>query len=92
MKVSKINGKLMAASDIWENNKIDKINGEVFIPYGIILDENKMRLYISERKNHQILMTDIAFNRVKSVGSLGNTNNQFNDPCGLCFGNNNKYI
>jgi hypothetical protein len=73
-------------------NKIDKINGEVFIPYGIILDENKMRLYISERKNHQILMTDIAFNRVKSVGSLGNTNNQFNDPCGLCFGNNNKYI
>jgi hypothetical protein len=42
--------------------------------------------------NHRILMTDLDFNFIKSVGSKGSQNCQFNTPIDICFSSSKFYI
>ena len=69
---------------------VERINGESFTPYGLACNNN--HLYIADRQNDQILMTDFEFNKIKSVGTHGNANNQFNKPGGMCLKNEILYI
>lgn len=71
---------------------LDKINGSLFQPCGIAFDEEENNLFITDLLMHQIIMTDIEFNKIKTVGSAGEENNQFNSPVGICFKNGNLYV
>ncbi len=63
---------------------IAKVNcGKGFRPYAISTNQ-KNQLYISNPKDHKILLTE-------SFGSLGNGNDQFCCPSGICFKNNHLY-
>ena len=70
--------------------KVDSINGEGFSPCGVVCGDN--HLYIADQLNHRIIMTDFEFNKIKSVGSYGDANNQLNTPYGICFINEILYI
>ena len=69
---------------------VERINGESFTPYGLACNNN--HLYIADQQNDKILMTDFEFNKIKSVGSYGNENDQFNRPYGICLKNEIIYI
>ena len=72
--------------------KIDTINGENFEPRGLACNGN--HLYIVDKQNSRIIMTDFEFRKIKLIGSKGNEfdNDKFNDPCGICFINESLYI
>jgi hypothetical protein len=72
--------------------KIDKINGEEFGPFGILANFEKKQFYICDIQSHRILITDLDFNFIKSVGSTGSQNCQFNCPIDICFSNSKFYI
>jgi hypothetical protein len=72
--------------------KVDRINGEEFKPLGILANFEKKQFYICDMYKHRILMTDLDFNFIKSVGSKGSGNCQFNGPHDICFSNSKFYI
>ena len=61
-------------------------------PYGISVDMEEKRLFISEKEKNKILMTDFEFNEIKVIGTCGAGNQQFNNPCGIHFKTNHLYI
>ncbi len=71
---------------------VDRINGEEFQPLGILANFEKKQFYICDDLNHKILKTDLDFNFIKSVGSEGSGNCQFNVPNDICFSNSKFYI
>ncbi len=70
---------------------IMQIDGEDLSPYGISMNEEH-KLYISNRDQHRILMTDLEFNKIKMFGSKGNGNNQLNNPYGICYKDGHLYV
>ena len=71
--------------------KIDKIDDKPFYPESIAFN-GQNKIYFTNRNSHEVIMTDLSLNKIKSVGSIGSLNNQFNDPCGICFVNQTLYI
>lgn len=53
---------------------------------------NKDRIYMSDTNNHQIVMTDLNFNKLGVVGTEGDGINQLNYPWGLSFSNDYLYV
>jgi hypothetical protein len=72
--------------------KVDRINGEEFEPLTILANFEKKEFYICDYLNDRILKTDLDFNFIKSVGSEGSRNCQFNCPHDICFSNSKFYI
>ena len=72
--------------------KVNEINEQQFDTTGISLNQKEMKIYISDCKNHQIIMTDFELKFIKSVGSEGKGDYQFNFPGGIYFLNNNLYV
>ena len=70
---------------------IDKINEEAFKPQGIAINEDYDNLYITDQENHQIIRTDLYFNKIQSVGSYGMGDGNFKFPFGICFKNDKVY-
>ncbi len=70
---------------------VDNFDGETFNPYGVALND-KNEIYISDRLNNRILMIDLDFKKIKSIGSKGYGKNEFRNPAGICFKNNKLYI
>jgi hypothetical protein len=72
--------------------RVDRINGEEFKPLGILANFEEKQFYICDMYKHRILMTDLDFNFIKSVGSEGSGNCQFRTPDGICFSSPKFYI
>ncbi len=72
--------------------RVDRIAEEEFKPSAIFANFEKKQFYICDNLNHTILMTDLDFNFVKSVGSEGSENCQFNGPYEICFSSSKFYI
>jgi hypothetical protein len=72
--------------------KVDRINGEEFYLSTILVNLDEKQYYICDEVNHRILITDLDFNFIKSVGSKGSENCQFNSPSDICFSNSKFYI
>ncbi len=72
--------------------RVDEINGEEFNPLGILANFNEKIFYICDSLNDRILITDFDFNFIKSVGSKGSQNCQFNGPYDICFSSSKFYI
>ena len=72
--------------------KIDRINDERFDPTGVALNQKEGKIYISDHHNHQVLMTDLELNFIKSIGSRGNGDNEFKYPRGMCFKKDFLYV
>ncbi len=62
--------------------RVDNISEIRFKPAGIASYDNF--LYITDQLNHSIIKLDYEFNKIKSIGSLGSSFNQFNSPWGIC--------
>ena len=73
-------------------NRIEDRNSrtEEFRPLATTLNMECKSFYITNYQ--QILMTDLEFNFIKSIGSFGNGCEQFNGPYDLCFINQNLYV
>jgi hypothetical protein len=72
--------------------RVDRINGEEFGPIGILANFEKKQFYICDYFNDRILITDLDFNFIKSVGSKGSQNCQFNGPYDICFSSSKFFI
>ena len=72
--------------------RIDRINGEIFHPLGIAVNLEQKKIYISDNYNHRVMMTDLDFNLIKSIGSKGTEKNKFLGPYDICLISNNLYI
>ncbi len=72
--------------------RVHKINGNEFHPSTILANYDEKQFYICDMYAHRILMTDFDFNFIKSVGSKGLENCQFNDPYDICFSSSKFYI
>jgi hypothetical protein len=73
--------------------KIDKINeNQNFRPFNIELNNQNQQLYISDMTNNQIIVTDIDLNFIKTFGSKGSADDQFNVPAGICYKNDHFYV
>ncbi len=72
--------------------RVDQINEEEFGPFEILANFEKKQFYICDNLNDRILITDLDFNFIKSVGSKGSGNCQFNGPYDICFSNSKFYI
>ena len=72
--------------------RIDRINGDSFCPYGISLNPENKHLFISDKDNNRIIMTDLEFNKIKAFGSFGVMDDKFNSICGICFQNGYLYV
>jgi hypothetical protein len=72
--------------------RIDRIDGGDFHPFGITYDSIEKFIYICDHSNCRVLMTDSDFNLIKSVGSEGIKDNQFNEPTDIYYKNKNLYI
>ena len=72
--------------------KIDKINGKYFSPIAVQVNSNDKLIYICDYAKHRILMTDVDFNLIKSVGSNGAKIDEFNNPFDICYNNESLYI
>ncbi len=64
---------------------VDRINGEKFQPATILANLDEKQFYICDSLNYRILITDLDFNFIKSVGSKGSEMHQFNCPHDICF-------
>jgi hypothetical protein len=71
--------------------RIDRINGDTFTPYGIALDEKNDHLFVVDQSKDQIIMTDLEFKKIKSVGGRGSSDYQFNFPYAICYNKNKLY-
>jgi len=72
--------------------KVDRINGEEFYPSAILVNLDEKQFYICDSPNHRILITDLDYNFIKSVGSKGSEMHQFNAPYDICFSGSKFYI
>ncbi len=72
--------------------RVDRINGEVFKPLTVLANLDDEKFYICDNHNHRILITDLDFNFIKSVGSKGSNNFQFNVPYEICFSSSKFFI
>jgi DNA-binding beta-propeller fold protein YncE len=72
--------------------RVDEINGEEFRPITIFSNFDEKKFYICDNLNDRILITDLDFNFIKSVGSTGSGNCQFLSPYGICFSSSKFYI
>ena len=69
--------------------KIEKINGQIiYNVLDIVINQEKRELYLSDRQNNRIIVTDYELNFIKYFGSEG----QFNKPMGLSFNKENLYV
>ncbi len=62
--------------------RVGRINGKEFKPCGILANFIEKIFYICDIQSHRILITDLDFNFIKSVGSKGSENCQFNSKEG----------
>ena len=70
---------------------INKIDNELFHPLRI--ETNNLNIaYITEFSRCQVIMTDLNFNKIKSVGSRGSNNDQFNYPNGVVLFYNKLFV
>ena len=72
--------------------KIDRLNGDVFRPSGIAMNEEDSQLFIVDQLKPQIITTDFEFKNIKTVGSCGSGDNQFESPYNVCYQSNKLYI
>ena len=70
--------------------RLDKISEIIFEPVCIASYDN--HLYITDKLNHIIIVLDFELSRIKSIGSLGSSSNQFNSPWGICCKDGILYI
>ncbi len=70
-------------------NKIGII--QEFVPRGITINE-KNGIYLTDSLNHQIIMTDLEFNPIKTLGSLGSNTDEFMSPYGIRFKSHLVYV
>ena len=63
----------------------NEINGSLIQPTGLAVNTLTDQLFISNIDEHQIIITDFEFNKLKTFGSRGSNNEQFSFPAGLCF-------
>jgi hypothetical protein len=65
---------------------IDKIENRGFYPEAVaVAIDSPKRIYFTNRDSHEVIMTDLNVNKIKSFGSIGQLNDQFNDPCGIAY-------
>ena len=64
---------------------IDKIDNRGFYPEAVALNGKNNRIYFTNRDSHEVIMTDLNVCKIKSFGSIGSIERQFNDPCGICY-------
>ena len=72
--------------------RLDRINGEKFQPATILANLDEKQFYICDLLNYRILITDLDFNFIKSVGSKGSEMHQFNAPYDICFSSSKFFI
>ena len=72
--------------------EINKINGQGFTPLSITVNRDENILYMSLFNNNKILMANLEFNVLKTIGSIGSGDNQFNCPYDMCLQNTILYI
>ncbi len=70
--------------------RVDKISEIRFRPGGLACYDN--HIYITDLMNHSIIMLDYEFNKIKSIGSLGSSFNQFYSPWDICCKDGILYI
>jgi hypothetical protein len=63
---------------------INKIDNDTFHPLRLETN-NENLIYITEFSKCQVIMTDLNFNKIKSVGSMGSNFDQFNYPNGIAL-------
>jgi hypothetical protein len=92
--MSHLDGKCLKIYDEDLNfiTRVDRINGEEFQSTKIFPNFEKKQFYICDYLNNRILMTDLDFNLIKSVGSTGSGNCQFLGSIDICFSNSKFYI
>ena len=66
---------------------IDQYDGKRIRPNGLAIND-KNELFISDCTSHQIIVTDLELNKIKTFGSHGTLFDQFNNPAGICFHKN----
>jgi hypothetical protein len=71
---------------------VDRINGEKFRPSTILANLDEKQFYICDYLNDRILITDLDFNYIKSVGSKGSEMHQFDGPYDICFTSSKFFI
>lgn len=57
-----------------------------------LTSNNQDRIYMSELEGHKVKIADLNFNQIKSVGSYGDSNEQFDTPCGIFFYKDYVYV
>ena len=72
--------------------RIDRIGGGLFAPLAIFINLEEEIFYIADNQNNRILMTDFDFNLIKSIGSRGKENDQFNGLYDLCLINQSLVV
>ena len=72
-------------------HKIDKINNQTFKPYAISISKSD-NCYVLDWERHCIIMTDLNFKFIKTVGSEGSSIDRFWYPYSVVFKEKNLYI
>jgi hypothetical protein len=73
--------------------KVGKIKeAQTFAPFSIALDNQNQQLYITDIGHHRIILMDMNLNFIKTFGSEGSADDQFNRPAGICYKNNRLYV
>ena len=62
-----------------------------FEPRGITIND-KNEIYITDRLKHQIILTDLEFKPIKTLGSIGSNTDQFIEPFGIRFKNYQVFV
>jgi hypothetical protein len=70
-------------------NKIG--NMQDFEPRGITIND-KNEIYLTDCLNHRIIMTDLEFNPIKTLGSLGSNTDEFVEPYGIRYKSHQVYV
>ena len=71
---------------------IKKINRKIIQPTSLALNEESRHLYIAEVAHHQILMTDLNFSLIKSIGCRGDSIDNFCAPFSICYKHRYLYV
>jgi hypothetical protein len=71
--------------------RVNKIGNKKIEPYSITTN-NKNYIYTADLVDHQIIMMDFELNEIKSFGSKGSSNSQFDVPCGIVYINDHLYV
>jgi hypothetical protein len=72
---------------------LNSIDNKAFRASGITCDNKNNRIYISDQLTDQIIMTDLDFNKIKSISSnIDCEKNQVNSIESPCFYNNQLYV